>query len=191
MTSRLAPLLPVREQLRFANRQYAAEWLAENSHPADPLDGTVDATQQYVDRITRSAWWARTCPPSWLGDQRDKAYIFDTTAPPQRILVTATRGTGGSTAPELVQHRGRWMPAIRLGTGERGADLAPKPPAIGDPWVILHEIAHVMAFSSDHSGHGREFARSMLLLTRRWIGPEAAQVLREAYAAEGVKYRAR
>ncbi len=54
-------------------RVYRAEDRAAAQMPARPLDGTREAAQAYVDRITRSGWWRRECPPSWLGDhEHDK-----------------------------------------------------------------------------------------------------------------------
>lgn len=188
-SSALAPLLGIRGKLKFHNRQYAAEWLARTAHPLPQLDGSVSAAQAYVDRITRSVWWQKNCPPSWLGDQRDGGVIFDDSLPPRRILVKGIRGRGGYAINELVKYRGKWMPSIQFGTTQRQGE--PGGPAIGDPWIVLHELAHVMAFATDHEGHGREFARCYMLLVRRWLGPRAAAVLREAYAAERVKYRAR
>lgn len=176
-------------QYSHRNRQYHAEHLARQKMPLPPLDGTQKAAQAYVDRITRSAWWRRTCPPSWMGDNRDKlGHIFDDSQPPQRIIVNRTRGRGGWAYAHLIPHRGKLFPEIRLG----GHELEPgQPPAIANPWVLLHEVAHIMAMSADHQGHGREFARYFMLLVRRWLGPDAARALREAYAAAGVRYRGR
>lgn len=181
MTATLEEIVADREGMRFSNRQYAAEWIVRHLHPVPRLDGTQKAAQQYVDRITRSAWWQRTCPASWLGDHNRHTRYFDDSKPPRRVLVAATRGTGGSTMYALVTHRGNLMPEIRLGRDD----------GLKNPWIILHEMAHIMAMSAEHQGHGREFARFYLLLVRRWLGPDAAAALRAAYAQEKVKYRAR
>lgn len=180
----------------FRNRLYRAEWRAAEDHPVEPLDGTLTAAQAYVDRITRSAWWRRTCPPSWMGDERHAGYLLDNTSPPRRIICQEGRGGGAWAAYEtVIKYRGRYHPYIRLGNKARGAHLgehASHHPPIRDQWVILHEVAHIMcAAEKADRGHGRAFARYYLALVRRWLGPDAARALREAYAAEGVKYRAR
>lgn len=169
-------------------RVYRAENAAAAVCDVPLLDGTHKAAQSYVDRITRSAWWRRTCPPSWLGDSSDNRWI-DASAPPSRVIVKPPfgRSVGGHAGTkELRKYRGKWYPHIGLGT----AECTPGRPAIADPWVILHELAHIMSAETDN-GHGREFARYLMLLVRRWLGPDAAAALRAAYAQERVKYRAR
>lgn len=57
--------------------------------------------------------------------------------------------------------------------------------------VLLHELAH-HAVSTEYGtgmrqGHGPEFRHAMHKLVRRWMGPEAAILLRAAYANEGVQ----
>jgi hypothetical protein len=171
-------------------RVYRAEDAAIVAHPVQLLDGSVEAAQAYVDRVTRSAWWQRNCPPSWMGDDARDSLLVDETRPPQRIIVERRRGKSGGVAErDLFLYRGRWLPHIGLGTGEPVSGR----PAIADPWVILHEVAHIMAASADSGerGHGREFARFCLLLVGRWLGRDAASALRVGYGAEGVKYRAR
>lgn len=178
-------------------RTYAAEDRAVLACPLPPLDGTAKSAQQYVDRITRSAWWRRNCPPSWLGDESGAVggFVFSTTQPPRRIIVHVTRGSWGwAHVAELRQHRGKWHPIIRLGAnmpkhGEPRSSW-PHPPAQSQ-WVILHEVAHILAACRDESerGHGRVFRTAYLDLVRRWAGPAAARALADGYKAEGLKYR--
>ena len=170
-------------------RAYRAEARAAHAHPGTPLDGTERAAQTYVDRITRSTWWQHNCPPSWLGDDSDTTGYFDTSRPPRRVIVKATRGVGGyAHVNVLYKHRGRWFPQIRLGTRDH---IHNGTPAVADPWVILHELAHIMDAADDKHGHGRDFARFMLMLVRRWLGPAHAAALRAEFTTERVKYRAR
>lgn len=171
-------------------RVYRAEDAAIAAHPVPLLDGSLAAAQAYADRITRSSWWRKNCPASWMGDDARDSLLIDETRPPRRIIVTQRRGQSGGVAERMLfRYRGRWLPHIGLGTGEPVSGR----PAIADPWVILHEVAHIMAASADNGerGHGREFARFYLLLVRRWLGRDAARALRDGYCAEGVKHRAR
>ena len=177
-------------------RTYAGEDRARHACPPVLLDGTQEAAQAYVDRITRSAWWRKHCAPSWLGDDEHggRRGWLDTSKPPRRIIVVATKGAGGRAGTNSVyKHRGKWFPRIRLGT-------AHKPDtwtdgwlgAIRDPYVILHEVAHIMAACDEEcgeNGHGRWFRYYLVLLVARWMGPEPARALKAGYEAEGLKWR--
>jgi len=168
-------------------RVYRAESAAVAACHVPLLDGSAATAQAYVDRITRSAWWARTCPPSWMGDETGAGSgTFDTSRSPRRVIVTAHGShVAGHAKPVLKRHRGRWQPSIGLGR----AECAPGRPAIADPWVILHELAHVMCLGVGDNGHGRVFAGTYLALVRRWLGAEAGRALRAAYQAEGMPWR--
>lgn len=176
-------------------KAYAAEDRAMFACPAEPLDGTLAAAQAYVDRITRSAWWQRNCPPSWLGDEkRDGTFLRPAVI--RRILVTEGRGKNAwAGTGVVVKHRGRYHPRIRLGTKPSPAGLGTRPgwvqPPIREPWIILHEVAHILAECRDPKeiGHGRSFRTTFLDLVRRFLGPEHARALREGYKAEGLTYR--
>ena len=111
----------------------------------------------------------------------------------RKILVSEGRGVRAwAGTGYVVKHRGRFYPQIRLGikvgTGRPGWS---DHPAIAEPWVILHEVAHILATCRDENenGHGRVFRTAYLDLVRRWLGPEHARALREGYKAEGLTYR--
>lgn len=174
-------------------RTYRAEDRAMFYQPAEPLDGTLTAAQAYVDRITRSAWWRRTCPPSWLGDESQHG--MRSTAPPRRVLCVATRGHGAwATTTAVYPHRGRYFPRIRLGAKIDSLRSAFSRPGwqhapIAEPWVILHELAHIMAACAGvESGHDRTFRYYHLALVRRWLSPAHAEALRSAYKIERLTY---
>jgi putative metallohydrolase (TIGR04338 family) len=65
-------------------------------------------------------------------------------------------------------------------------------PAHGTPWalreaVLLHELAHHLAFHLDGAGdHGPAFVSRMLELVERALGPEAALALRVDYGEQQV-----
>ena len=171
---------------------YRAEDAAARAAPAPALDGTREAAQAYLDKITRSAWWKRTCPPSWRGDRLRGApgsvWVDDV---PARIIVRAHgRAVTGHASYGVRRYRGHRYPHIGLGTARPHGNL----PAIADPWVILHEVAHIMAVSADDKagrGHGPIFAYYFRLCVTRWLGREAASALREAYTVERIKHRGR
>lgn len=174
-------------------RTYRAEDRAMWARPSTPLDGTHATAQSYVDRITRSAWWTRTCPPSWMGDEtRDGV---SERKPPRRVLVLVTRGHGAwATTDAVYPHRGRYFPRIKLGAKIDPDRYASRPgwvqPPVAEPWVILHELAHIMAACSGvESGHDRTFRYYHLALVRRWLGPDHAAALRDAYKLERLTYR--
>ena len=167
-------------------RVYAAENAAAIDCPAPTipeLDGTLEGAQHWIDKITRSAWWRRTAAPSWRGDNTGHHRI---TGPPRRIICRHTTGRCSYAYTSHVHlHRGRWYPLIALTAVHRTA-----------PWIILHEIAHIMAVpvaeaNSSKAHHGRDFAHCLHALVHRWLGPDAARALRTEYRAHGIKYRAR
>jgi hypothetical protein len=186
----------------YGNRVYAAEDAARKACPVELLDGTEKAAQIYVDRITRSSWWARTCPPSWMGDpawQKEGKQFLVSPQPPKRVWVFAKRGHGAHANVGTVRRKPGYRdraPHIHLGSSEIVLAHAPDwAVPMKQPWVILHELAHIMATCHNHAhsttenGHGRIFAYYYMLLVRRWLGADAARALREAYAVERVKYR--
>jgi hypothetical protein len=163
-------------------RIYRAEDKAAADCPAAALGGTLADAQRYVDRIVRSAWWRRTCTP--YSDSLNGGPW-----PVTRVNVIKGRQGGGLAFYAMtIRHdrRRESQATIRLGHGYLHGC-----PAIADPWVILHELAHVIASRDGHRGHARGFARVFLLTVERWLGRDAASALRDAYAAEGVKYRAK
>lgn len=136
-------------------------------------------------------WWDRHCKPSWLGDQtHSRGWNFDTSQPPRRILVQEAPGFRAVAYSESVyKHRGRWMPRIRLGTA---TDKHWPTASIADPYVILHEVAHIMVGCDEgcgDTGHGRWFRYYHVLLVTRWMGPEYGRALKAGYEAEGLKWR--
>jgi len=167
-------------------RAYRAEEKAAANHPVPGLDGTVDAAQVYVDLITGSRWWASHCP---LVPRRP----YSTTELPI-IGVDVLRGRqgGGYCIWQLrrvhpnpaVGQPGGLVAQIRLGHG-----VVHDRAAIACRWVILHELAHVMALAAGHRGHGGPFAYYYLAIVRRWLGREQWAALRDAYAAEGLRPR--
>jgi hypothetical protein len=194
----LEALLPDPVEARLAPgrmRTYRGEDRARLTCPAPPLDGTLEAAQAYVDRIVRSAWWKRTCRPSWLGVQ--SRYVpYGRKDVIGRILVDVHRGgSGRAHTGARFQYRGKWLPKIRLGVQGRVANTVDGwTGALVDPYVVLHEVAHLMAAAhcddrDDREGgsHGRVFRWYMLALVKRWLGPEHARALREGYKAEGLK----
>lgn len=48
-------------------------------------------------------------------------------------------------------------------------------------WVVLHEIAHALAYRSDRAWHGWEFTSTMLDLVETFMGEEDAARLKAAY----------
>jgi hypothetical protein len=177
-------------------KTYRGEDRARLTCPAPPLDGTQQAAQAYVDRIVRSAWWKRTCRPSWHGCPY--RWVAGNEAVITKILVETHRG-GSGLATTRSRHlwRGKWVPKIRLGVKSGVGDprtVDGWTGALVDPYVVLHEVAHLLCAAHcdgrderEGSAHGRVFRWYMLALVRRWLGPEHARALREGYRAEGLK----
>jgi hypothetical protein len=157
---------------------YSAEEQAiQAAPPVERLDGTLKAAQSYVDRITRSAWWKSACKPSWygvtdLGASIDKSLK----AVPLKVILkkgySADEDLAWMDSGTLHERRGKRYPAIYLTTKMSHANV----PAIADPWIILHELAHVM--TADAKGHHHpEFHRAYVKLVRRYLGDDQAKAL--------------
>jgi hypothetical protein len=142
----------------------------------EPLDGTLETAQGYVDSITHSKWWDDHCTPSWLGDEFEPAV-------PKQIWVVHNP----DEEMAYVEHRLFWwndkrVPKLSLPDLRIYNDVK----AIGDKWVILHELAHV--WTTDESGwHGRSFCRAFLSLVHRWLGEEPSFVLKQAMKEVGIR----
>jgi hypothetical protein len=169
-------------------KTYRGEDRARLTCPAPPLDGTLKGAQEYVDRITRSAWWKRTCRPSLLGQVERHGLNSEV---PQSIMVQEGRRGRATASYSSIEYRTKWFPQITLGV-KQGDDLDwvdGWTRAIEDPYVVLHEVAHIMAYCHGESGHGRAFRWYMVGLVRRWLGPDHARALTQGYEAEGLKWR--
>lgn len=56
-------------------------------------------------------------------------------------------------------------------------------------WVLLHEFAHALTYSSARAWHGWEFCECYLYLVRVYIGRGAEEKLAREFKAHHVKYR--
>lgn len=63
------------------------------------------------------------------------------------------------------------------------------PPSYRIPWVILHEVAHVLCHSR-YAGHGPEYAAIYLTLVEHHLGTAPASNLRTMFRQHRVSYRA-
>jgi len=131
------------------------------------------AGQRYVDKITRSEWWRQSCPGGF--------WEF-TDRPPERVWVWLERdeNIGAMITHEPTIKDGEELPTMIVGTGIVNNYL----PANRDPWVYLHELAHVMSwFAPGH--HDKHFNTYFLLLIDRWLGrPQAEALLDECRRAK-------
>jgi putative metallohydrolase (TIGR04338 family) len=95
---------------------------------------------------------------------------------------------------------GQELPSVRLrerkgqtrAHWQAPATIALPMPAHGTPWamreaVLLHEIAHHVAFHRDGvADHGPSYVSRMLEVVERVLGPEASWALRVAYGEHKV-----
>lgn len=150
------------------NRVYAAE-AAVFPFESDLADHK--AVQAYADKVVRSAKFKAL----WI-----EHHASEYTDPPSKIVVKMTRGHGARVyRNRTVLYRAPGRGALRhvpfIEIGERGMCTN----------LVLHEIAHLIACHDD--GHGREFARVLLLLVRRFR-PEDAPALLEQYKLRRIRY---
>lgn len=78
---------------------------------------------------------------------------------------------------ETVIYRGRTYPSIEIYSEDMSI-----------PWVLLHEVAHIMCIGYKRErGHGRLFTRKYLELVNRWMSPYYHGIFVQACIAEGIK----
>jgi len=144
---------------------YRVQELAAIESPVRPLVGNRRSAQGYVDRITRSNWWAQNCPGFSSYDD----------PPPKRVWVWYVDDdtVGGMVEETETVLNGVEMPTMILGSGVVTHDEVP---AVADRWVILHELAHVMT-NLNPGHHGPEFCMAYIHLVGRWLGPGPAEAL--------------
>ena len=153
------------------SKLYRAERTLEAAH-APMILRTKDEAYRFIDKILSSAWARRQWPQ--LERKRYNLGVLRWKRPD--IVMRRMAATAG-------QHSGN---EIKLN------------PDYATPLVIVHELAHWIEkwAARDYSkpstpGHGREFAAIYLLLVRHVFGFEAHKQLRQAYVANGVRYRAK
>ena len=153
---------------------YAATEDAAIKQPSVPLDGTLSAAQAYVDRITTSYWWKHHCPPNFHGTTPTKVVC----------QFEDSEDMGGAIWVEDYYYRGRLVPLMILGPNPTYNDL----PAIADPWLILHELAHVWEYNE---WHGKQFISAFIELVKKYQGIDHARSLVDAMKNHKVRIRYR
>lgn len=124
---------------------------------------SVEAMQDYVDRLLASRWFART-----FGAGR-------------RLVVYPGFGRRNATASGRVLQMPIWARCEAILLHEVAHCVRPRSAAQGgDP-------THAWA-AGRGAAHGREFAYTFLLLVRHQMGREAAGALRREFRARGVRY---
>lgn len=142
------------------SKVYASEriaWAKYEDKRAQAKFDGVQDAQKYVDRIMASKWFQTNYPDL------------------KRITVHL--------------YAGQSMSYCRMWT-RNAADIH-----LAEGWgftakVLVHELAHALSkskFGMDIAGHGREFAKVYIRLTRRQFGAEAAIALRESFKEGKVK----
>lgn len=149
--------------------------MAALEHHPKPLEGTRRAAQTYVDGITRSSWWKQNCEPSRIGNKKLMV--------PTRVLVVEDPDMyGAGTYDHLFRFEGKLCPRIDLGHTIVYGSLR----AIEDPWVILHELAHI--WDADTPGyHSPSFCYAYHKLVSRYLGEDPAEALKQAMWAYKIR----
>lgn len=135
--------------------------------PVPPLAGTLEAAQSYVDDVTCSYWWLTNCKPLFNGQVATKVLVEE-----------SDRDDLGAEVPwdedeDRRYYNGRLVPLMRVGHHPSYADT----PAIADPLVLLHELAHVWEWKSYHN---KEFHYAFAKLVKQFLGIKHHSALVEA-----------
>jgi len=134
----------------------------------------LDAAQAYIDvRTRRSRWFAKR----WPEIARTGVVVKPVYTRQSDFEKVQARRNGSQQA---------FFPIIYLPTGAGTLFDAEK-----NNWnelLLWHLVAHCCANSSTHS---RDWARTWLTLTRKYMGVGAARVLRELYSKHKIHYLTR
>lgn len=171
---------------RFPNVYFAEEWAIKQADGVKYLDGKLLSAQKFVDKVTKSNWWDVNCPDSWMGTHSGEEYheAAGVHRPPRRILTGKIPGTTSMAyTTRMFPYKEKFYPRVELCTEE----LNPGKLGIEDPWVILHEVAHIMAVGNGDIGHGHWFNTHYLSLVKRWLSGSHADLLQEGYRLFNVK----
>jgi putative metallohydrolase (TIGR04338 family) len=134
----------------------------------------IATCQRFVDDVLSRPWavklWNRAprfSTTTWVrGVGRNATQVSTTTTDHRSVRVTDNGGKRGSCASHHV---------IYVSTCHR------------NHMVMLHELAHCL--TPDDVGHGREWARTYLLLVTKIMGAKAGAELRASFRTHKVKYR--
>jgi len=177
---------------------------AERVVPGGDQFVSVEECQAYVDRITASAWWCTYQVP-WI----------DKDPPTGRSLVSscgtltvqlherspATRLGWGSKSKKppkrakgIIPCRDESKPVVHVLDGRGRSSACAYADVIKLPcWarcerVILHELSHII--QTENPGHGRQFARIFLDITKRFHSNREAWItLKAAYKKHKVRWK--
>jgi hypothetical protein len=149
---------------------YQATNLATDAVPCKSLVGNRKSAQAYVDKVTHSKWW--------------KTYDHV----PPRIWVKAvpddTVGGLYYKDDENVIRKKVIPDVITLGNQKVYAGRR----AVADPWVILHEVAHVLGpHTSTEGHHGRGFTYAYIALVYRWLDAASGDALVQGCKDFGIR----
>lgn len=133
------------------------------------LDGTKNGVANYVDNVINSDWFIEKFGDGGLMGQPE-------------IGTTVKQGIGG-----------RWQYSVKGGDGEDeiSQKLVIQKNYLSNEQIILHEISHyatAISQTTPFEGHGVEFANNHVSIVENVVGSNAADVLKERYREEGVKF---
>lgn len=144
---------------------YQATEDASTAAHAAPIGETFTDTGTYVRKVMTSSWWIKNTPAR---TSRRALLIEDNTLP------------SDYGAFVFFQTSGR--PVITLTRHEVFGGVA-----MLNPWIILHELAHVMTYRVDEGRHGRPFLYNYLKIVNHKLSPAHAEALRVACKSNGVR----
>lgn len=159
-------------------RLLEAERVAWAQAPYRPLSSSLQGVQEYVDDVTRTRWWSTRAPYRVVSviSPRKVQVVLD----PQRLdsfaNITPNYGYELPGLPPLL------LPTITLSSADHlGTDF----PHCRNPWVILHQLSHVLA---NTEGHSPAFTAAYKASVEHFLGGPSARVLREHLDARNVKW---
>lgn len=165
-----------RERLYRAESEAVREWTnAGNS---------IHLPRKHSTPLQDAQWFVRGVSDwsefkSWTPRIQQKVDAYPQTVRGRIVVQVKREGSYISTGG------GEWVRVKARGTEHLRPRIHMAPAALTNKKVLLHECAHWVG-SWDDLGHGPVFAAAMIELTKRFIGPEFAELLRDCHVKHGV-----
>jgi putative metallohydrolase (TIGR04338 family) len=147
-------------------KTYRAEWALYDTNGYGREFDSIAEVQKYVNKVTKSKTYRKLWQEAYESrKEKDFGAIF--------------RGTQVSVAPKK-----------RNGAGNAGIAYVEQNHIVLDThtgmneYTVLHELAHCVG----HPHHGRSFRRTVVKLTSRFMGTEAANALKVEFKQRKLPY---
>ena len=147
-------------------KTYRAEWAFYDTNGYGREFDSIAEVQKYINKITKSKTYRKLWQEAYESrKEKDFGAIFRGT----QVSVAAKQRNGAGNAGITYVEQNHIVLDTKTGMNE---------------YTVLHELAHCVG----HPHHGRSFRRTLVKLTSRFMGSEAANVLKVEFKQRKLPY---